>query len=998
MQRGWEASPVPYKPPTLQDLIKRRQSGGFVGRSAELTRFEQNLPLPVSDPRRQFLFSLHGNAGVGKTLLVQQYVRIAREHGYVTASVDESSYGILATIERFGKELYEQGYPCKNLNARLITYRRRRHELEIDPNAPHGLVQFLTHTAVHLGLNLSETVPIAGAIAKELDRDQAVADADRLRLYVSRRFRKPEESRLMLTPVDVLTESFLLDLAQISQLRPILMLIDTYERSASFLEQWLLDLLSGRYGSMPANLILVISGQRSLDVNLWSTYQSIQTDIYLDVFSEADARQLLADRKITDDKIVEVLLAVSGRLPVLLAMLAETRPSRPDAIGDPSDSAVDRFLKWEPDEQLRKAAICGSLLRQIDKEMLFAVTESASPDKDFDWLRRQPFISSNKKGYLYHEVVRNAMFRVSRRTSPQDWKHKHASAASAYGRELERLDLTERRRWKDERWLDAAIEQNYHLLCAENADYLTRALEGLVDVVYWNPTEAGRWVQSIQQAGRDTDSATISARASGLAINDASENSGKLAILDFVIDEKTMDDVHRARVFAERGSILGSEGKHEEALADYSRAIKLDRSNTWALEHRADTLGSLGRDEEAITDLTQVIELEPEYDLAMAQRGSTYARVGRYDEAIADFTRAIELDAEYDWAIALRGSIYVRMERYDEAIADFTRAIVLDPEYDWAIAQRGDTYVRMERYDEAIADFTRAIELDPEYKWVIASRGLTHSITGEYSQAVRDVTTAIELDAEYDWAIALRGSIYVRMERYDEAVADFTRAIELDAEYDWAIALRGDTYVRMGRYDEAVADFTRAIVLDPEYDWAIAQRGDTYVRMERYDEAVADFTRAIELDPEYDWAIALRGDTYVRMGRYDEAVADYRRVIELDPADGWAFYQLGRYLAERGKKREGRRNIALALETDRQAVSANQRDYRRSFNLVVYLAVLGDFAEAERQMHATLALLPHFASVSEAVTDLAHLQSDLKIGVEHMIKHLRAYLNSDRSA
>jgi hypothetical protein len=40
-------------------------------------------------------------------------------------------------------------------------------------------------------------------------------------------------------------------------------------------------------------------------------------------------------------------LPLSGRLPLLVALLAGSHPDDPHVIGDPSDSAVERFLRWE---------------------------------------------------------------------------------------------------------------------------------------------------------------------------------------------------------------------------------------------------------------------------------------------------------------------------------------------------------------------------------------------------------------------------------------------------------------------------------------------------------------------------------------------------------------------------------------------------------------------------------------------------------------------------
>lgn len=77
-------------------------------------------------------------------------------------------------------------------------------------------------------------------------------------------------------------------------------------------------------------------------------YLSIRADLPLQVFTEAEARALLADRGVTDEQVVEVIIRLSGRLPLLVAMLAEARPDSVELVGDPSGDAVERILTTSP--------------------------------------------------------------------------------------------------------------------------------------------------------------------------------------------------------------------------------------------------------------------------------------------------------------------------------------------------------------------------------------------------------------------------------------------------------------------------------------------------------------------------------------------------------------------------------------------------------------------------------------------------------------------------
>jgi tetratricopeptide (TPR) repeat protein len=139
-------------------------------------------------------------------------------------------------------------------------------------------------------------------------------------------------------------------------------------------------------------------------------------------------------------------------------------------------------------------------------------------------------------------------------------------------------------------------------------------------------------------------------------------------------------------------------------------------ARTQAVEHnnKGVALADEGRYDEAIAEYNKAIELDPKYALAYSNRGSTYYDKKQYDLAIADSSKAIELDPNYSNAYYIRGSAYYVKKQYDLAIADYTIAIKLDPGYAKAYNYRGNAYNKIGQYELAIADFNKVIELSTD--------------------------------------------------------------------------------------------------------------------------------------------------------------------------------------------------------------------------------------------------------------------------------------------
>ncbi|MBU2663447.1 tetratricopeptide repeat protein [Actinoplanes bogorensis] len=895
------------EPDSLLDILRRKQRAGFVGRHGHLEFFRDNLRLPALDDHKRFVISIHGDGGVGKTFLLQQLRRIAREEGASDAYTDEHVYGVPETMSVLAGQL---GKPFNDFLSKYEDFEKRREQMAQDPQAPMTAWSKVTRTAVKIGLHASKALPGAGPIVDLVDADAAAEATDQVRVYLSGKFSDSRDVRLLLNPVAELSPLFLQGLRKAAAQLPVALFFDTYEQTGPLLDGWLLDILRGRFGDPPTALTLTVAGRHPLVAGGWSEFLSAIATLPIVPFSEAESRQLLASKGVTDEPVVRTVLTLSGGLPLLVATLAEGRPTDPGDVGDPSGTAVERFLKWEHDPGRRDAVLAGALSRQIDADVLAVLAQPST----LEWLQTLPFVKARAGRYEYHDVVRAPMLRIQKAQSAQNWRSAHHRLADAH--ETWRTQVRADPDWTDAEWLRHRLEETYHRLCADPAGRLPDALAIGVDAAIAGLTTARRWAEMIRQAGRDSGHDRLQQRGERLVATLDEQQKDCTEMLTELIGDQSLSPESRVNALVERGRLHYYADRDEQSIVDFTEAIRLDPARGKAYLGRGQTSRWLGRFDEALADLNRVIELDPESGLAVAGRGEIYQAMERYEEALADFDRAIELDPASGLIVAGRGETYQEMKRYDDALADFNRAMELAPKSTWAVIGRGHTYRLLVRFEEALADFDRAVELDPTSSWAVASRGQIHREMGRYSEALADLTRAIELAPRYAWALAHRGETHRLLERPADALTDLDRAVELDPRNAWIIASRGQIHRETGRYDDALADLTRALELTPDYAWARANRGETYRLLDQHEQALADLDRAIELDPNYEWAIASRGQVHREKERYSEAIADLTRAIELDPRYAWAIGSRGQTYREMGRLDDALTDLSQAIEID----------------------------------------------------------------------------------
>lgn len=847
--------------PSRQELIRQRRRQTFVGRDAERAVFRENLDLATEGGAATFLFHVHGNAGVGKTFLVRELEQIARERGALTVYVDEAVGSVPDVLTAISAQCAAQGHRFKELERLLAAHRERRYEAEVaaltavpDPQAPSAGSTVVARAATAALGYVPVVGPLAGAT---VDPAQLARGVDQMRTGIGSRFRNQEDTRLVREPEQVLTPVLLREVREVAVDVPwIVLVLDTYERTGPVLDRWLHDVMAtDRYGDIPGNLVVVTSGQSPLDAARWGDVAGFVTDLPLGPFTETEARGLLADNGVVAEPVVAEVLRLTGGLPVLVSTLAQARPAGVEDVGDPSVTAVDRFLKWEQDPVRRAAALACAFPRQLDADVVQVAVRCAEDETEafFEWLRGLPFVSDRGDRVRYHDLVRTPMLRLQRHRSPRQWIARHRRLAEAlrqWRAEIETELGGGEAVWADEWWRRLRLEESYHRLCAGTRTALAEALRDFVVACDQGEDVARRWVGLLRDAGEDTENEGLRDWAAGLT--GALARGREAAALELLLEQAgELPEAHSPApdwMVEEQARAYGPAAPEERV--EYAR-VDLD-TLTLALAHaaRGKALRSTGQYRRALAEYDRALALAP--DLARAHRGKAlaHADLGDFREATAALDRALALEPDHARSHSTRGEYHRILEQYDEALADLDRAIRLDPGREFAWASRGATWLRLGDLDRALADLDRALELEPDYAWALVRRARVLRDLGEPVRQMEDLDRAVVLQPDWAWALCERGDALRTAGHHRAALADYDRALELDPAYASAYASRAASRAELGRHQEALADLDRAVELKPHHAWALSRRALVHLELGDPEQALADADHALSLRPD----------------------------------------------------------------------------------------------------------------------------------------------------
>jgi len=153
--------------------------------------------------------------------------------------------------------------------------------------------------------------------------------------------------------------------------------------------------------------------------------------------------------------------------------------------------------------------------------------------------------------------------------------------------------------------------------------------------------------------------------------------------------------IRRGDYFIARGFANGeSQAFFNQAIADFTQAIKIAPNAKDAYLHRAELYSQIKDFDHAFTDFNQVIRIDPNNAEAYTFRAGVYTQQGKYDQALTDCNEAIRIDPKFPNAYSFRGSTYFAKSVQNKENKDYDNAVAY--------------------LDKAIADAEEALRLDSD--------------------------------------------------------------------------------------------------------------------------------------------------------------------------------------------------------------------------------------------------------------------------------------------
>ncbi|MBI4785495.1 MAG: tetratricopeptide repeat protein [Chloroflexi bacterium] len=148
-----------------------------------------------------------------------------------------------------------------------------------------------------------------------------------------------------------------------------------------------------------------------------------------------------------------------------------------------------------------------------------------------------------------------------------------------------------------------------------------------------------------------------------------------------------------------------------------------------------------GKLDQAIAEFKKAIELDPTNPSYHRNLGSAYYAQGKFNDAVAAFEQAIKLNPRYGEAYGDLTAAYVGLGKFTQAVESGKKAIELAPKYPNAYNNLGQAYYGQGKLDEALAQFLNGAKVDATDANLHKNLGIVYRELGKYTQAITELET-----------------------------------------------------------------------------------------------------------------------------------------------------------------------------------------------------------------------------------------------------------------
>ncbi|XP_020205622.1 TPR repeat-containing thioredoxin TTL1 [Cajanus cajan] len=326
------------------------------------------------------------------------------------------------------------------------------------------------------------------------------------------------------------------------------------------------------------------------------------------------------------------------------------------------------------------------------------------------------------------------------------------------------------------------------------------------------------------------------------------------------------------------GNEAYKQGRFEEALVLYDRAIARDSNKATYHCNKSAALIGLGRLQEAIIECEESIKLDPSYVRAHNRLATIYFRLGEVEKALDCNESALYADSVLAFqAQALKNHLNKCIEArkvnaWSVILKETKSAISLGADSAPQVyALQTEALLKLLRYQEAYVIYDKMPKFSLDWctkifgpvhsAYLLMISAQVHLAAGRFEEAVTEAQQAAKVDpgnrevnavvrkARAATSARMSGNLLFKASKFTEACAVYNEGLEHDPHNSVLLCNRAACRSKLGQYEKAIEDCNAALMVQPCYSKARLRRAHCNAKLERLEAAIQDYEMLLRERP-----------------------------------------------------------------------------------------------------------------------------------------------------
>jgi predicted O-linked N-acetylglucosamine transferase (SPINDLY family) len=166
------------------------------------------------------------------------------------------------------------------------------------------------------------------------------------------------------------------------------------------------------------------------------------------------------------------------------------------------------------------------------------------------------------------------------------------------------------------------------------------------------------------------------------------------------------------------GVSFQTQDQHDQALALFQQALRLDPKHFPALYSIGLSLSRTGRLQEALAYFERAVAAQPTAAIGHFALGKVFQDLGLVEDALASYEKSIEIDPQFMQAHNSKAALLQAVHRHHDALTTLVKASEINPNDIRTLEGQGLLLTQFKQFEWATNAFIRAMRVDPEYPYL----------------------------------------------------------------------------------------------------------------------------------------------------------------------------------------------------------------------------------------------------------------------------------------